>query len=381
MKVDWLIVGAGCTGCALAERIATQLGKSVLVVDRRDHIAGNSYDCYDEHGILVHQYGPHIFRTNDPRLWAYLSRFTEWRLYYHRVLAVVDGVKVPVPFNLNSLRALYPPKQAEKLEQLLIENYGFGSKVPILKLRESAPAELKALAEYIYEKVFQFYTVKQWGFTPEELSPTVTAGVPIYVSRDDRYFQEIYQGVPKLGFTEMMRRMLRHPKIRVLLNTDYRDIREEVKFDRMVCTGPIDEFFDYVHGPLPYRSIRFEYSFAPVEQFQEAAVVNYPNEYDFTRITEFKHLTGQTCIGSTVAREYSELHKVGTNDPYYPIPRDENAALYAKYEKETAKLKGTVLFAGRLGDYKYYSMHQAFARALSLFSKTIATSKFQAAHA
>lgn len=370
MKIDWLIVGAGFTGCVLAERIATQLDKKVLIVERRDHIGGNAYDYYNEHGVLVHKYGPHIFHTNSKEVWDYLSQFTEWRPYYHRVLAVVDGKKVPIPFNLNSLYDLFPPKYAEKLEGLLIKNFGFGVKVPILKLRESAEGELRFLADYIYEEVFYGYTLKQWELKPEELDPSVTGRVPVYISRDDRYFQDRYQAMPKHGYTALFRRMLSRPNIKVLLNTDYREVVNEVRFDRMIYTGPIDEFFDYMHGPLPYRSLRFEFVTLEEEWHQEVGTVNYPNEYDFTRITEQKHLTDQRLPWTTVVVEYPQAYQPGMNEPYYPIPREENRERFALYAEETAKLKNVYL-SGRLGDYRYYNMDQAVARALKVFREKI----------
>lgn len=372
MNVDWLIVGAGFAGCTLAERIASQLGRKVLLVERRDHIGGNAYDYHDEHGILVHEYGPHIFHTNSRKVWDYLSRFTEWRPYYHHVLAVIDGKKVPVPFNLNSLYALFPPGYALRLENLLLEHYGFGTKVPILKLRASASGELRLLADYVYEKVFYGYTLKQWELTPEDLDPAVTARVPVSVSRDDRYFQDPYQSMPRLGYTEMFRRMLRHPNIRVLLNTDYREIVEEVKFDRMIYTGPIDAFFDYMHGPLPYRSLRWERLTVDEERYQEVGTVNYPNEHDYTRITEQKYLTGQQAPKTTLMIEYPERYVPGGNIPFYPIPQPQNRELYNRYLAEARKLTKAVVFAGRLADYKYYNMDQVVARALSAFEKEVA---------
>ncbi len=274
MKVDWLIVGAGFTGATLAERIASQLDQKVLVVEKRNHIGGNSYDTYDEHGILVHKYGSHTFHTNSSMVWNYLSKFTEWRPYFHEVRTVVDGKKIPVPFNLNSLYLLFPPKFAEKLEQLLIQHYGFGVKIPILKLRESASGELVFLADYIYQKVFYRYTLKHWELTPEELDRSVTARVPVYISRDNRYFQDTYQGIPKNGYTALFQNMLNHPNIKLLLNTDYREIMADVQFKRMIYTGPIDEYFQYSHGTLPYRSLRLEFVTLDQEYYQEVGTVN-----------------------------------------------------------------------------------------------------------
>jgi len=369
MKIDWLIVGAGFTGSVLAERIATQLGQKVLIVEQRDHIAGNAYDYYDEQGVLVHQYGAHIFHTNAKYIWDYLAQFTEWRSYYHHVLAVVDGKQVPLPFNLNSLYALFPPSYADKLAQQLIEKYGFNVKVPILKLRDSS--DFKFLANYIYENIFQGYTLKQWNLKPEELAPSVTARVPIYISRDDRYFQDTYQGLPKYGYTALFRHLLNHPNIKVLLNASYQEMLGEIQYKRMIFTGPIDEFFEQIHGELPYRSLDFKFLSSEQEYVQPVGVINYPNEYNYTRTTEFKHLTGQRVYGSTYIEEYPQPYRRGKNIPYYPIPKEEYKALYKKYQAEAEKLKGRVIFAGRLAEYQYYNMDQAVARALSLFDKVI----------
>ncbi len=371
MKVDWLIVGAGYSGCVLAERIATQLGQQVLIVERRDHIGGNAYDYYNEHGILVHKYGPHIFHTKSKKVWDYLSEFTEWRPYFHHVLGVIEGKKVPIPFNLNSLYELFPPHYAQKLEDLLLENFGFGVKVPILKLRESASGDLSFLAEYIYNNVFLHYTMKQWELKPEELDKGVTGRVPVYISRDNRYFQDSYQAMPKLGYTEMFRRMLSHPNIKVLLNADYREVVKDIKFNRMIYTGPVDTFFDYMHGELPYRSLRFHHETLDRENYQEVGTVNYPNNYDITRITEQKYLSGQTSPKTTLVMEYPQAYIPEKNDPYYPIPREENRQLYELYVKESQKLNGSVIFAGRLAEYKYYNMDQAALRALGLFEKEV----------
>jgi len=371
MKTDWLIVGAGFSGCVLAERIASQLHQKVLLIDQRDHIAGNAYDRYDEHGVLIHSYGPHIFHTNAPAIWDYLGRFTAWRSYYHQVLGVVDGKQVPIPFNFNSLYTLFPNRYAEKLEAQLLENYGFNVKVPILKLRESASGDLKFLADYVYENVFRRYTLKQWDLSPEELGPTVTARVPIYLSRDDRYFQDSYQGMPQLGYTEMFRRMLAHPQIRVLLNAPYQEVKDEIQYQHLIFTGPIDDYFEHCHGELPYRSLRFAHHHNTYTRHQAVGTVNYPNEYAYTRTTEFKHLTGQQHAGTSWIEEYPQAYVRGENDPYYPIPKEEYRALYRQYQQEAEALAGRVFFAGRLGDYQYYNMDQAVARALSLFEKQI----------
>ncbi len=371
MKTDWLIVGAGFTGGVLAERIASQLDQKVLLVDQRDHVGGNSHDEHDEHGVLVHRYGPHIFHTNAQHVWRYLSHFTAWRRYYHQVQGVVDGRHVPIPFNLNTLDALFPAAHAERLARQLIDHYGYNVKVPILKLREATSGDLEFLADYIYEKIFRHYTQKQWGFSPEELGPAVTARVPVLISRDDRYFQDTYQGMPARGYAELFRRMLGHPNIRLLLNTPYREVAEEIAYQRMVFTGPIDEFFDHVHGELPYRSLRFVAHHDPVDCLQPVATVNYPNEFEYTRTTEFKQLTGQRCLGTTWIEEYPEPYRRGENVAYYPMPREECRAMYRLYQAEAEKVRKRVIFAGRLGDYQYYNMDQAVARALSIFDKEI----------
>ena len=373
MRVDWLIVGAGFTGCTLAERIASQLGQKVIIVERRDHIGGNAYDLYNEHGLLVHKYGPHIFHTNSDEVWNYLSQFTEWRPYYHRVLALVEGRKVPVPFNLNSLYMVFPPRFAAKLETLLIREFGYGKRVPILRLMEHAKGDLRFLAQYVYDNIYLGYTLKQWGVKPEELDPSVTGRVPLVISRDDRYFSDRYQAMPRLGYTELFRKMLRHPNIRVLLNTDYKEIVGEVRFNRMIYTGPIDAFFDYMHGPLPYRSLRFEFVNLGVEWYQEVATINYPNEQEFTRVTEQKHLSGQRLPSTTLVYEYPEPYRPGQNEPFYPVPQEVNRERYRLYLKEAERLRKTVLFVGRLADYMYYNMDQAVARALKLFRDEAAT--------
>ena len=368
---DFLVVGAGFAGSVLAERIASQLDKKVLIVDKRNHIGGNAYDYYDENGILVHKYGPHIFHTNSKKVIDYLSQFTDWRPYFHRVLAVVEGKKVPVPFNLNSIYELFPQKYANKLEEELIKTFGYGQKVPILKLRETSNSELKFLTDYIYDNVFYGYTLKQWELKPEELDPSVTARVPVYVSRDNRYFQDTYQLMPKEGYTKMFERILSHKNIKILLNTDYKEIIEVIKFNKLIFTGPIDEFFDYQFGELPYRSLVFDFQSINSEYYQEVGQVNYPNNNTFTRITEFKHITGQKSAITSIAYEYPMPFDRNTIlIRYYPIPKKEHNEVYLKYFKEAEKLRN-VIFCGRLADYKYYNMDQIIARALTIFEKEV----------
>lgn len=371
MKTDWLIVGAGFTGAVLAERIASQLDQRVLVIDKRSHIGGNAFDYYDEHGVQVHKYGAHIFHTNSRRIWDYVSQFTAWRPYRHEVRGLIEGQLVPIPFNLNTMRQLFARSRADRLERRLVERYGAGAKVTILKMLADSDDELRELAAYIYKNVFEGYTLKQWGLRPEELDASVTARVPVVVSQDDGYFADTYQGMPRGGYTELFNRMLSHENIQVELNADYRDAGSQIGFGRMVFTGAIDEYFQYAYGPLPYRSLRFELVHKPVRDFQGVSVVNYPNDYDFTRTIEYKHFSGQDLPGSTIGYEYPEPHEPGVNIPYYPIPRKQNEATYSLYRSEAAKLEEKVLFAGRLADYTYYNMDQAVGRALKVFEQKI----------
>ena len=372
MKYDYLIIGAGYAGSILAERISSQLNKKCLIVEKRSHIAGNAYDYYDNYGILVHKFGPHIFHTNSKKVHDYLSQFTEWQPYIHRVRAVVEGKSVPVPFNLNSLYELFSPKFAEKLENKLLEKYGYGLKIPILKMKETEDADLKFLSEFIYKNVIYGYTVKQWGLKPEELDSSVTARVPVFISRDDRYFQDSYQSMPKYGYTEMFSKILNHKNIHILLNCDYKDIIEDIKFDKIIFTGPIDEYFDYIHGALPYRSLKFDFVNYDTEIYQEVGQKNFPNNYDYTRITEFKYLSSQKHDKTTVAYEYPQAFERGINEPYYPIPSDDNNLIYQRYKLEADKLEGKVYFVGRLAEYKYFNMDQTIGVALQIFEKKIA---------
>ncbi|OSQ40497.1 UDP-galactopyranose mutase [Thalassospira mesophila] len=369
MYTDWLIVGAGLTGSTLAERIASQRRESVLIIDQRDHIGGNVYDEYNEYGILTHKYGPHIFHTNSDEVFNYLSHFTSWCPYYHKVLASVEGQLVPIPFNLNTINKLFPTQMAARLGDKLITEYGYGARVPILKLREVEDTDLNFLADYIYRNVFESYTRKQWGVNPEDLSPAVTARVPVLASRDDRYFQDTYQAMPQYGYTNMIRRMLAQPNIRVMLNTNWQDVKEEIQYKRIIFTGPIDEFFNYSQGQLPYRSLNFNIQTHDQNKFQDAAVINYPNDYNYTRITEQKWLTGQKHTHTTTITEYPIPHISGKTIPYYPIPSEENRRLYGRYDDKAKEISDTVIFAGRLGNYQYYNMDQAVAQSLAIFRK------------
>jgi len=378
---NYIIVGSGFAGSVIAERIANILNQRVLIIEKRNHIGGNCYDYFDEKGILVHKYGPHIFHTNLKYVWDYASQFTGWYFYQHKVLGLIDGKKVPIPFNLNSLYELIPLKLANLLEEKLISKFGYGKKVSILRLRETEDADLKLLSDLIYEKVFLNYTLKQWGVRPEELDSSVMERVPIYISRDNRYFQDKYQGIPKEGYHKLFERMLSHPNIKLLLNTDFKEVididYEERKIyflgkefkGKLIFTGPIDEFFNYEYGELHYRSLKFEFNTISQEYYQEVGVVNYPNEYEFTRITEFKYLTGQKSDFTTIAIEYPQIYDRDQQDrniPFYPIPKEENVNLYEKY-KEKAKNFKNVVFTGRLGEYRYYNMDEVIKRGLEIF--------------
>jgi UDP-galactopyranose mutase len=366
MNFDWLVVGAGFTGATFA-RVMAERGRKVLVADVRQHIGGNAYDEYDDHGLLIHRYGPHLFHTNDLQVWSFLSRFTEWRPYMHRVLALVEGMWVPVPFSLSSIERLFPPALAGELTDRLVRAFGFGTKVPILKLRESLDPQLQFLARYVYEQVFLNYTRKQWGLSPEELDPAVTARVPIVVSRDDRYFQDTYQAMPAAGFAALFQRMLNHKNIKVLLNAHHTEVMGSVSAERVLFTGRIDEFFNQRFGALPYRSLRFEFQTLNVDRYQQVATHNYPNNNAFTRITEMKHISGQVSAGvTTLCTEYPLDYAAGENDPYYPIPRSVNRVLYDQYQRLLTSEAANVVFAGRLGEYQYINMDQAVARALAL---------------
>ena len=368
MNVDYLIVGAGFTGAVLAERLASQLGKKVLVVDQRPHVGGNAFDYRNEHGLLIHKYGPHIFHTNSRRIIEYLSQFTEWRPYFHHVLGVIEGIQVPLPFNLTSIEALFSGAMAQNIEAKLLKQYPYGTRVPILKLMEVQDSDLRFLADFVYKNVFEGYTKKQWELSPEQLSPSVTARVPIAISKDDRYFQDTYQLMPKDGYTRLFERMLFRPDVHVLTNTSYSQIRDDLKPKKTIFTGMIDEYFDFCHGELPYRSLTFKFEYHLVERFQAVGTINYPNDYGWTRITEQKFITGDESAWTATCTEYPAKYICDVNDPYYPIPRDENKVIYESYLK-LAEEERDVIFAGRLADYQYYNMDQAVGRALAVFDR------------
>ncbi|OUJ75234.1 UDP-galactopyranose mutase [Hymenobacter crusticola] len=357
---DYLIVGAGFAGSVLAERLATRSNKKVLIVDKRSHIAGNAYDHYNEEGILVHKYGPHIFHTNSKDVFEYLSNFTDWRPYEHRVLASVDGQLVPMPINLDTINKLYGLNlNSFEVEQFLESQ---AEEVPVI--RTSEDVVVSKVGRQLYEKFFRNYTRKQWGLDPSELDKSVTSRVPTRTNRDDRYFTDTYQAMPLHGYTRMFERMLEHPNISIMLNTDYHDIIDFIPFKEMIFTGPVDEYFDFKFGKLPYRSLEFKHETLNTENALAAAVVNYPNDNLYTRITEFKALTGQKHPKTSLVYEYPKAE----GDPYYPVPQPQNAELYSKYKKLADETPG-VHFVGRLATYRYYNMDQVVAQALTLYKK------------
>ncbi len=357
---DYLIVGAGFAGSVLAERLARGLNQRVLIVDRRPHIGGNAYDRYDDAGILIHPYGPHIFHTNSAEIFDYLSQFTEWRPYQHRVLASVDGQLLPLPINLDTVNRLYGLNLTSFEMDKWLESVAEKKE----RVQTSEDVVVSKVGRDLYNKFFRGYTRKQWALDPSELDASVTARVPTRTNRDDRYFADTYQAMPLQGYTRMFERMLDHPNIKVMLNTDYREVVDLLPWKHMVYTGPIDAFFNYRHGKLPYRSLEFRHVNVPQEQFQAVGTVNYPNDYAYTRISEFKHITGQRAATTSIVYEYPRAE----GDPYYPVPRPENAATYRKYESDAEALTN-VTFVGRLATYKYYNMDQVVGQALAAFKR------------
>ncbi len=393
MAYDVLIVGAGYAGAVSARRLAEEAGKKVLVLERREHVAGNAYDGPDEEDIVIHYYGPHIFHTNDKRVYDYLGRFTQWRPYEHTVVAnLPDGkggrTQFPVPFNLDSMEIAFGPEKGKELGEKLIAAYGAEKKVTILELRQNPDPQIAAIADYVYEHVFVHYTMKQWGQKPEEIDPNTTARVPVFLSRDPRYFQDAYQAMPADGYTPMFEKMLDHPNITVELGTDALERLEladgiirldgEVFDGTVIYTGQADELFGFQFGPLPYRTLDFKFEIhahgsGEDEYFyQTHGTVNYTVDEDFTRITEFKRLTGQkTAWETAIMKEYSRAYTGAAGEiPYYAIINEENNALYAKYKAEADKYPSLHLL-GRLAEYKYYNMDAIAARALALTDSMI----------
>ncbi len=381
-QIDAIVIGAGYSGAVMAERMASQLNWQILLFEQRDHVAGNCYDEPDADGTLVHVYGPHLFHTCRESVWQYLSGFTDWQPYEHKVLASIDNALLPLPFNLNSIDAIFPDDQAQRLRDKLLSHYGDGAKVPILEMLEVDDSDLKKLAQFVYEKVFLNYTSKQWGVRPDQIAPEVTARVPVVVSRDDRYFQDCYQAMPKAGYTKMFQNLLDQPQIQLQLT---QNCRQRLNFDKdsqtifldgnrftgtVVYTGMLDELFDYCFGTLPYRSLRFEFEHLQNTTFQNNTTVNYPNDFDYTRITEFKHIANASASGTTIVREYPQDYDRDDSEkniPYYPVFNDENRLRHAKYLK-LAESFDNLIVLGRLADYRYYNMDDAAGKALQTFA-------------
>lgn len=372
---DVMIVGAGTAGCVAARELADH-NKKVLIIEKKHHIAGNCYDEKDEHGVLIHVYGPHIFHTSKENVYEYLSRFTEWYSFRHEVVANVHGEYMPVPFNLHTLKKAFGEEKGTKLEKKLVDAYGMGTKVPILDLMNHEDEELQMIGKYVYDNVYVYYTMKQWGKKPEEIDPAVTARVPVNVSYDNCYFADKYQGVPLHGFTPMYEKMVDHDNIEIRLNTEANDVLEirdnQVYFEgkvfegQVIFTGPIDEFFDCKYGRLPYRTLHFDFEYYEEDDFQGHSVVNYTVDQDYTRITEYKYLTGQKCKGTTISKEYPSAYTGEKGQiPYYSIANEENHALYGKYKNEVAGIKNFHLL-GRLAEYQYYNIDVMVEKALEL---------------
>ena len=369
-----VIVGAGISGAVLAERFAQN--KKVLLIERRQEIGGNCYDEIDGNGILIHKYGPHLFHTDDAEIWAYLSKFTEWQIYQHKVLAMIDGQPVPIPFNLNTLYKVFLQNLAARLEVALLKNFEYGKKIPILELKNSNDADLQFLADFVYEKIFLHYTEKQWNLTPDKIDGAVTARVPISISRDDRYFSDKFQAVPKSGYTAMIQKMLTHKNIKLMLNTAFNEVAEikdgkiflfGTEFNgKIFYTGRLDELFNYKFGALEYRSVDMKFETVDAENFQAAATVNYPNNYEFTRITEFKKIHPCKSARTTILKEIPQNYEVGKNEPYYPIFTDAAKTAHSKYLDEL-KSFSQITAVGRLAEYKYFDMDDAVKRALEIY--------------
>ncbi len=361
-RYDYLIVGCGFAGSVLAERLANEHDARILMIDKRDHVGGNAYDERNADGILYHKYGPHIFHTNSDEIFAYLSRFTKWRPYEHKVLACVRDQLVPIPINRTTLNRLFDAglETDEEAAAFLAARAE-----PVADIQTSEDVVINAVGRELYELFFRGYTRKQWGLDPSELDKQVTSRIPTRTNTDDRYFGDKHQAMPADGYTEMFARMLDHPNITIALGTDYRDVRDEVDAAHTIYTGPVDEYFDWRFGKLPYRSLRFVHSTIDKQQFQPVAVVNYPSEeVPYTRISEYKHLTGQEHRRTSITLEYPSTE----GDPYYPIPRPENQALYKKYEALADSTPG-VTFVGRLATYRYYNMDQIDGQALATFRR------------
>jgi len=363
MKVDVLVVGAGLTGLTFAERLAA-LGRDVLVMDERNHIAGNCYDYYDQHGVLVHAHGPHAFHTNSSSVWRYLSQFTKWRQYSHRVLAHVLGRNISVPLNLEGMRLA--DIRGEQLDNIMdyVTNINSMPLCEVCRLAEKSTAFFR-LAGFAIEHIFKGYSEKQWGMSWQEVKKSGAVDrIPIRFNRDDRYFEDTYQAMPAHGYTKMCQNMIDSRRIRLLLNADYFKLRKSIRAKLTIYTGPIDVFFGLKYGPLSYRSLEFSFEHHNKREYQSVSQINYPNNFDYTRVTEFKHMTGQEIEGTTIAYEYPKAHVHGQTTPYYPVKTEAAKEKFAKYADLASELKRKVVFAGRLGRFQYYNMDQCVASAL-----------------
>ncbi len=363
MKFKYVIVGAGLAGLTVAERIANVMDEKVLVIEKRGHIGGNVYDSYNNDGILIHNYGPHIFHTNDKEVYSYLSKFTKWNDFWHRVLTYVDGNLIPMPITVETINKLYNLD----LNCFEVEEFLEKRSVDITDIKTSRDVALSKVGQDLYEKIFENYTKKQWGLYPGELDSSVISRIPIRLNRDTRYFADKYQGMPSHGYTRMCENMVANKNIKIMLNTDFKEISSQLKYDTLIYTGPTDEFYDYKHGKLAYRSIDFQFETIDKEDFQEAPVVNYPNDYDYTRITEFKKLTWQDHKKTTICKEFP----CSEGEPYYPFPTKDCKAQFALYEEEMKK-ESNVVFIGRLAEYRYYNMDAVVRRALDAFEGLLA---------
>ena len=362
-----VIAGAGLTGSVIG-RILAEAGYKILIIDRRNHIAGNIYDYKDGNGITIHKYGPHIFHTNNELVWSFLSKFTEWKNFSFEPNVVINGKSVTLPFNLTTIHEVFDKGAAKKYEHALVKKYGLGNQIPITELKKSNDADIQYIADFVYDNVFLNYTIKQWGISPEEIDKSVIGRVPVRISYDNRYFLDKYQGIPLNGYTNMVKNILNHENITIQLNTEFKNLRQN--FKRVIFTGAADEYFNYEYGELPYRSLHFDIKTINQEYYQKTAMVNYPNDYDFTRITEHKYFLDEKSDKTVISIEYPQAFVIGQNERFYPINNDKSIEIHKKYLSKAEQLEN-IYFAGRLGDFKYYNMDIAVEKAIEFTKKLI----------